>query len=89
MNKVDQIKQLRNKIDDVDNQILVLLQQRVEICKTIGSLKKKFNMAVQDSSRENYVYRRVKTKADDLGLDSEKIDSIYHQIVNMCSAVQS
>ena len=86
---MDQIKQLRNKIDDVDNQILVLLQQRVEICKTIGSLKKKFNMAVQDSSRENNVYRRVKTKTDDLGLDSEKIDSIYHQIVNMCSAVQS
>ena len=86
---MDQIKQLRNKIDDVDNQILVLLQQRVEICKTIGSLKKKFNMTVQDSSRENNVYRRVKTKTDDLGLDSEKIDSIYHQIVNMCSAVQS
>jgi chorismate mutase len=86
---MEQISQLRNEIDDVDNQILVLLKQRVEICRTIGSLKKKFNMAVQDSSRENCVYEQVKKIAADLGLDSEKIDSIYHQIVNMCSAVQS
>jgi chorismate mutase len=86
---MEQIKQLRTKIDDVDNQILVLLLQRVEICKTIGSLKKKFRLAVQDSSRENYVYEQVKKISDELGLDSEKIDSIYHQIVNMCSAVQS
>jgi len=86
---MEQIKQLRTKIDDVDNQILVLLQQRVEICKTIGSLKKKFSMAVQDNSRENYVYEQVKKISDRLCMDSEKIDSIYHQIVNMCSAVQN
>jgi monofunctional chorismate mutase len=86
---VEQINQLRDKIDDVDNQILVLLKQRVEICRTIGSLKKKLSLEIQDSSRENCVYRQVKTQAEELGLDSEKIDSLYHQIVNMCSAVQS
>ena len=86
---MEQISQLRDKIDDIDNQILVLLQQRVEICKTIGFLKKKLNMSIQDSSREDYVYNQLKLKAKDLGLDSEEINSIYHQIINMCSAVQS
>ncbi|TRO48934.1 chorismate mutase [Candidatus Bathyarchaeota archaeon] len=86
---MEQISQLRYKIDDIDNQILVLLQQRVEICKTIGLLKKKLNMSIQDSSREAYVYNQLKLKAKDLGLDSEEINSIYHQIINMCSAVQS
>jgi chorismate mutase len=86
---MEQINQLREKIDDVDDQILVLLRQRVEICKTIGFLKKKSNMSVQDNSREHYVYETVKRKADNLGLDSQKIDALYHQIVNMCSAVQS
>ncbi len=84
-----QINLLRNKIDNIDNQILVLLKQRVEICKNIGSLKKKFSMAVQDSSRESYIYEQVKKIANELGLDSEKIDLIFHQIVNMCSAVQN
>ena len=86
---MEQISQLRDKIDDIDNQILFLLQQRVEICKTIGFLKKKLNMSIQDSSREAYVYNQLKLKAKDLGLDSEEINSIYHQIINMCSAVQS
>ena len=86
---MEQITQLRDKIDDIDNQILVLLQQRVEICKEIGSLKKKFNIAIQDNDREAYVYDQVRNKANNLGLDSEQIDSIFHQIVNMCSAVQS
>ncbi|MCW3997843.1 MAG: chorismate mutase [Candidatus Bathyarchaeota archaeon] len=86
---MEQINQLREKIDDVDEQVLVLLRQRVEICRTIGILKKKSNMAIQDSSRENYVYETVKQKAADLGLDSKKIDAIYHQIVNMCSSVQN
>lgn len=86
---MEQISQLRDKIDDIDNQILVLLNQRVEICKTIGFLKKKLNMSIQDSSREAYVYNQLKLKAKDLGLDSEEINSIYQQIINMCSAVQS
>lgn len=86
---MEQISQLRDKIDDIDNQILVLLQQRVEICKEIGFLKKKLNIAIQDNAREAYVYNQVRNKANDLGLDSEQIDSIFHQIVNMCSAVQS
>ena len=46
-------------------------------------------MAVQDSSRESYIYEQVKKIANELGLDSEKIDLIFHQIVNMCSAVQN
>jgi shikimate dehydrogenase len=86
---LEQINQLREKIDDVDEKLLVLLRQRVEICRTIGILKKTSNMAIQDSSRENYVYETVKRKAAELGLDSKKIDAIYHQIVNMCSAVQN
>ena len=86
---MEQIDELREKIDVVDEQVLELLKQRVEICKTIGLLKRKSNLAIQDSLRENYVYKTVKQKAAKLGLNSKKIDEIYHQIVNMCSAVQN
>jgi shikimate dehydrogenase len=86
---MEKISLLREKIDDVDERLLVLLRKRVEICRTIGFLKKKYNIAVQDSSRENYVYETVKQKADNLGLDTKKVDALYHQIVNMCSAVQN
>ena len=86
---MEKINQLREKIDKVDLQILDLFKQRVEICKTIGLMKKKLGMEIHDISRENCVYEQVKTRSKELGLNSDKVDLIYHQIVNMCSAVQN
>ena len=86
---MEKISELRQKIDDVDLQILDLFKQRVEICRTIGSMKKRYNMAIHDLSRENFVYKQVEARSKELGLISEKVVLIYHQIVNMCSEVQS
>jgi chorismate mutase len=86
---MEKINQLRKKIDKVDFQILDLFKQRVEICRTIGSMKKSLGMKIHDISRENCVYEQVKARSKKLGLDSDSIDLIYHQIVNMCSEVQT
>ncbi|HUU87910.1 MAG TPA: chorismate mutase [Candidatus Glassbacteria bacterium] len=86
---MEKLNQLREQIDEVDNQILLLLQKRVAVCRAIGLLKKDHNMAVHDSFRENCVYENVKNQADELGLNSKELATIFHQIVNMCIAVQS
>ena len=86
---MEKISELRQKIDDVDLKILALFKQRVEICRTIGSMKKQLGLAIHDISRENFVYTQVAVRSKELGLDFEKVDLIYHQIVNMCSAVQT
>jgi chorismate mutase len=85
---VEDIKQLRKRIDKVDEQILQSLSKRTEICKSIGLVKKKHGIPIQDLPRESDVYAYVKEKAADLGLDPAQVESIYRQIVNMCSAVQ-
>jgi len=85
---VEDIKQLRKRIDEVDEQILQSLSKRTEICKSIGLVKKKHGIPIQDFPRESDVYAHVKEKAADLGLDPAQVESIYRQIVNMCSAVQ-
>jgi chorismate mutase len=85
---VDDIKQFRKRIDEVDEQILRSLSKRTEICKSIGLLKKKHGIPIQDLPRESDVYAHVKGKAADLGLDPAQVEAIYRQIVNMCSAVQ-
>jgi len=85
---VEDIKQLRKRINEVDEQILQSLSKRTEICKSIGLVKKKHGIPIQDLPRESDVYAHVKEKAADLGLDPAQVESIYHQIVNMCSAVQ-
>jgi chorismate mutase len=85
---VEDIKQLRKRIDEVDEQILQSLSKRTEICKSIGLVKKKHGIPIQDLPRESDVYTYVKEKAADLGLDPAQVEAIYRQIVNMCSAVQ-
>lgn len=85
---MDKIQQLRKRIDEVDDQILMALCERVKVCKAIGDEKKKQDMPIRDTFRENEVYRRIKEKSAQLGLDSGQVEVVYREIVNMCSAVQ-
>jgi chorismate mutase len=85
---MQEIRQLRKRIDEVDEQILQSLSERVEICRSIGLVKEKHGIPIQDFPRENDVYANIREKAAELGLDPAYVEAIYRQIVNMCSAVQ-
>ncbi len=85
---MDEIQQFRKRIDDIDDQILAALCERVKICKTIGAAKRKQGLTVRDSSRENEVYKRIKEKSAEFNLDAGQVEAVYREIVNMCSAVQ-
>jgi monofunctional chorismate mutase len=83
-----EIPKLRKKVDEVDDQILTALCERVKICKTIGDAKKKQGLPIKDTSRENDVYKRISEKGAKFGLNPLQIERVYREIVNMCSAVQ-
>jgi chorismate mutase len=85
---METIRQLRKKVDEVDEQILRSLSQRAEICRSIGLVKDKHGFPVQDFPRENDVYARMRERAAELGLNPSHVEAIYRQIVSMCSAVQ-
>jgi chorismate mutase len=83
-----EISKLRQKVDAIDDQILTALCERVKICQAIGEKKKKLGKPIYDASRESEVYKRIRAKCSELGLDAGQIEALYHEIVNMCSAVQ-
>jgi chorismate mutase / prephenate dehydratase len=85
---MDELSNLRTKIDEIDDQILSALCERVKICKAIGAAKKKQGKPIRDMSRENDVFTRIRTKGGEFGLDAGQIEAVYREIVNMCSAVQ-
>jgi len=85
---MEDIQKLRKKIDEIDEQILRLLGDRSEICRSIGLLKKEQGMPIIDEYRENQVYTNIRAKTADFGLDADSVEAIYRQIVNMCSNVQ-
>jgi chorismate mutase len=85
---MENIDQLRKRIDEVDEQILHALSKRIELCRLIGLLKKKQRIPIKDTPRENDVHTHIKKKASALGLDPAYAETIYRQIVNMCTAIQ-
>ena len=85
---MDEIQRLRKKVDRVDEQIPNALGERDKICRAIGLIKKKEGMKIKDTARETEVFERVKEKAVQLHLDPFKVEAVYREIVNMCSAVQ-
>jgi chorismate mutase len=85
---MDEIPKLRKKVDEIDDKILTALCERVKVCKAIGSAKKKQGMPIRDTSREDEVFKRIKEKSAQFGLDSGQVEVVYREIVNMCSAVQ-
>ncbi|MGE5556454.1 MAG: chorismate mutase [Methanocella sp.] len=85
---MDELAELREKIDATDDQILRSIAHRVKICRAIGELKKQQGKPVQDLNREVQVFKRARERALLLKLDPDKIERLYREIVNMCSAVQ-
>jgi chorismate mutase len=85
---MDYIQHLRRRIDEIDDQILAALSERIKICKAIGDVKKKQGLAIKDPDRENQVFKRIKEKSTQFTLDPVQIEAVYREIVNICSAVQ-
>ncbi|HUT17153.1 MAG TPA: chorismate mutase [Acidobacteriota bacterium] len=83
-----EISKQRKKIDEIDDQILSALCERVKICKKIGNAKKKHGIPIRDLSRESEIFKSIKEKSARIGLNTVQVELVYREIVNMCSAVQ-
>ena len=49
---MDKIQKLRKKVDEIDDQILKALSERVKVCKAIGAAKKEQGYAHTGCDRE-------------------------------------
>jgi len=79
---------LRKRINELDDQILHFLKERVVICKNIGAIKRKHGIPIRDYHRENELYARITRKASKLGLDPSEVKAIYREIIAMSVHVQ-
>jgi shikimate dehydrogenase len=84
----EKIAELRQKIDEIDEKILLLLKERFEIAKEIGWEKRKYGMPLRDFKRENEKYKEIMEKALKLKLDSEAVKEVYRRIIDMSMHVQ-
>ena len=79
---------LRERIDQVDDELLSLLGRRMKIADLIGAYKKENNLTILQTERWNHILQRAVEKGDDLILSKEflvkyfdavHMESISHQ----------
>lgn len=85
---MERIKSLRKDIDEIDERILHFLKDRVEICKTVGAIKRENGIPIRDQQREEEQYRNLMKRASELGLDPHEVKAVYREIIAMGMHVQ-
>ena len=78
----------RKKIDAIDEKIVLLLKQRMDLCRQIGAIKAEKGLAVKDIRREDAVYLNVMAKALEVSLDPQKVEEIFKDIIALGVLVQ-
>ena len=87
MDPQEKINTLRNKIDDLDNQILDFLVQRFSISIEIGDIKGSSGIEIRDPDREKEIIERLTNKlAGKLNIDD--ISSIFGPVYKISKRLQ-
>ena len=77
---------LREQINQVDDELLTLLGQRMKIADKIGSYKKENNITILQTNRWNDILERAFVKGEVLGLSKEFItkyfDAVHLESIN-------
>ncbi|MCQ5167646.1 chorismate mutase, partial [Roseburia hominis] len=63
-----QLNALRDQINDIDEKMLQLLEQRFAIVKEVGMVKQAANLPVKDEAREQAVLTRLRGQVTDPSL---------------------
>ena len=76
----------RQKIDDVDQQIFTLLQERMELVHEIGKFKEENGICVRDVRREKRVLDKI---ADSVSPEyAPWVKEIYKELMSVCRNFQ-
>jgi len=82
-----QLLAIRNRIDAIDNQILLLLKERLLCAKEIGLVKNKGKRAKWDPLRERQIFTRLK-EMNNGEFPEQPLVSIFREIITTCRLSQ-
>ena len=84
MAEVLTIEELRSRIDVIDEQLLRLLNVRVQCAVEVGRLKHEAGLPIYQPEREAQVLARVKQAATDLSgpLTADAVARIFERIID-------
>ncbi|MBV9950224.1 MAG: chorismate mutase, partial [Myxococcales bacterium] len=77
---------LRKRIDDVDDRILKLLDERASVVAEVARVKREANLPTYDPERERLVLDRLASRAGPF--PASAIRAVYREVMSACLALE-
>ncbi len=81
------LQHLRKKIDRLDEGLLRLLNERGQLVKSIGNLKKKSGQPIFMPGREHELMQHLKRRNRG-PLSNDAVSQVFHEVVHACRSLQ-
>lgn len=88
MGREERIKDLRQKIDDLDRQILRFLNERAEIVLEVGKAKLEGKMSSYDPGREEEILKRLAIQ-NSSPFPKRAIAPVFREIISACRSLEN
>ena len=88
----NELDNLRVKINNIDNELIKLLNDRMNISIEIGNYKKSKNMKVFDKEREESLLNKlieINNETNNKKIDEEFIKDLWDKIMNFSKNLQT
>lgn len=81
------LENIRKKIDQLDEKVIELLNERTKLVLEIGKIKKEKKADVYAPDRESEVYRKIETQSKG-PLSSDALKAIYREVMSAALALE-
>jgi chorismate synthase len=88
LRKETALEGLRNTIDLIDHNIVLLLAERQGLVRQIGEIKHKKGQKIADKNRERQILRKQLSVASELGLDVNFTRELFRAIFQLAKSTQ-
>ena len=75
------IDSIRKQIDQLDDQLLEIFNQRAALALRIGEIKKMQQIVVYDPSREKHIFSRIQ-QANNGPLDNSAVVRLFERVID-------
>ena len=85
----DALQSVRTRLDEIDRRLIEVLAERQRLIEEVAAIKADPMLPLQDAARETELLKRVRALAENSGLDSYFVESIYRRILDHSTRYQA